>query len=304
MYRPNNAPQLISLLPGALSKMNTTNNDLVTASGLGRTACQAMPFHLFRSRDVVDLRRIISNADMVSLTFVSPYEDSGRNLWTQQQMAWPIIMLPEMIACFAALGGLKLNKYGAADKHLYDFLYTVLLHPQCKIQRICFGPCFGWATLADSSAHDSAPELEWKLTQAIALNKSVTEYDLNGPYVNGLCSVVKPWLDGLACRTDLRLFRYSAWFDDCEAYNECHDLLTLRTPTSAVLRILKKNIRTLRIIDLYVFQDDAMDAFYKRMKEDTRNAFLNFLLDNMPNDRNFVPRQDVTEDTVEEAAGL
>jgi hypothetical protein len=179
--------------------------------------------------------------------------------WKKQQDMWPILFTPEIIQAFAGLRSLHLTGSIAADKNTYKFLAEILTHADCKIQAIhCGESCNHWQPLYDDgdntndeSNKASITRLDALLSKAIAENKTVKKFTVSGPYQhvdqdNNMCSVAKPWFDGLLRRTGLEGFRY--WG------------LT-GVPNKQLADILRNNMSTLAKIDVFVPRQDELEAF-------------------------------------------
>jgi hypothetical protein len=236
-----------------------------------------LPLALVTEENISLLERILGNTEVIVIEVQDiAAVDPGK--WAVQKNAWRILMLPQLMNAFCQVGVLILTGAIAGDMQFYEFLSTLLAHAECKLKAIRFEGYIALATLREDAFQtgnlDKVQSYETMLTDAIAANRSVLEFDLDGPY-RSRGSIMKTWLDGLARRTNIEIFKYDGIIDDFNVNFKMH------TPVQAIIAVLTSNLASLQLIDLRLGfkKRSLLRAFYDKFMQDPKNSEKEFTIE-------------------------
>jgi hypothetical protein len=246
-------------------------------------------FHAVNTMSAEELALVISHTESIRLELAMPlplshneyswddgsvaYREDAVDAWAEQQAAWPTLLSEPIISAFAQLEGLFLYGDIAADGHLHHFVARILTHPECNIKIMivsspvtyafdrAHGPGFGKTLWHIGKEDAEAHTYNQVLANAVANNRSVTDWELIGAYsaYTGRSSewpytrqghdnmaILKPWLDGLQHRSNLVSFKYNGDLHD-------HRDEYYRAPSNVLLNIVTNSAETLRYIGIRRF---------------------------------------------------
>jgi hypothetical protein len=235
---------------------------------------RSMYFEVFTAQNHERMVKTVLNSDVIKLNIT---DFDGLEDWDAQQAAMPELLSPDMTEAFAKLHTLELSGEICADPEFYKFLSGVLLEKNCRLQCIRFKRC-GWQGMYHIDTAECI-RINQVLCDAIAGNTTVKEFDLTGPYLHSFddhtknIPLLKTWLEGIARRKDIEVFRYDSEFD-----NWRDAAADMRTPTEMVLPVLINNAESLREIRLTVRRNPKMDRFYEIFTDTPKNKSKTFSL--------------------------